>query len=43
MELLPALNAFTVFLAIAAVGFVFLMAVVVFVIYNDLTKVPPPG
>jgi len=25
------------------VGFVFLMAVVVFVIYNDLTKVLPPG
>jgi regulator of sigma E protease len=29
--------------AVIKVGFVFLMAVVVFVLYNDLTKILPPG
>ena len=28
---------------VVKVGFVFLMAVVVFVIYNDISKILPPG
>jgi regulator of sigma E protease len=29
--------------AVLKVGFVFLMVVVVFVLYNDLSKILPPG
>ena len=38
MELLPALNAFTVFLAIAAVGFVFLMVFLFWVSGFDIAR-----